>query len=343
MHFPILSRAIAPVLAISLTALLAGCGVSDPSSPRFVVANGRGVKITRGELDKTRNQLLAQRGLPVSQIPPDQISAIDQQVLQQMVMQALLLKEGNSIKLPKMDDKVNAEIEKLKAQAGGEQALKERLQKSDLTVDKLKEELLRQLRIQEILHTKVPDAAEPSPEVVTRFYNDNKDKFSQPAMVRVSHVLIQFPRDATPAVKAQKKTAADAARARVVKGEDFAKVAREVSQDPSSAVRGGDVGLFRQGQMVPAFEKTAFSTPLNAISPVFETPFGYHFLKVTETRPAGMTSLDQARPQIAAFLKNQQRSQAITAYLRKIETDSKVVYHLDHAPQTAAPAPSNRK
>ena len=78
-------------------------------------------------------------------------------------------------------------------------------------------------------------------------------------------------------------------RARVLAGEDFGLLAKEFSEDPGSASRGGDLDWLSLGQTAPAFEKMMLASPINDISPVFESEFGFHFLQVLDTRTEDLT------------------------------------------------------
>jgi len=104
--------------------------------------------------------------------------------------------------------------------------------------------------------------------------------------VRAAHILISVNEEATPAdtLAAYQKTAD--LRKRIVAGEDFEKLAREFSQDPSGKVNGGDLGYFTALQMVGPFEEAAFSTPVGSISPIVRTRFGYHIIKVKDRKPS---------------------------------------------------------
>lgn len=89
---------------------------------------------------------------------------------------------------------------------------------------------------------------------------------------------------------------------RLAKGEDFAKVANEVSIDPGSAKQGGDLGFFARGQMVPAFEETAFKLEPGKVSDPVKTQFGYHVIKVDEKRTRPIPPFEQVRPQIENYV-----------------------------------------
>lgn len=104
--------------------------------------------------------------------------------------------------------------------------------------------------------------------------------------VHAAHVLISVRPNALPADTMEAYGRAAAARARVVAGEDFAAVAAECSQDPSARANKGDLGYFSALQMVQPFEDAAYATPVGAVSPVFRTRFGYHFVRVYDRRKA---------------------------------------------------------
>jgi len=102
---------------------------------------------------------------------------------------------------------------------------------------------------------------------------------------------------------------AEAALARVKGGEDFAKVARETSEDPGSAQDGGDLGWFGAGRMVPEFEKATQALSDGQVSDIIRSPFGFHIIKKTGTRPAGITPFDEVKDQIRqqlSFSKGQE-------------------------------------
>jgi len=106
---------------------------------------------------------------------------------------------------------------------------------------------------------------------------------------------------------------AQQARERILGGEDFAEVAKEVSKDPGSAARGGDLGWFPQGQMVPEFDKVAFNLPIGKLSDPVQTQFGYHIIEVLErddNRPLTPDQLDRARRERFDQWLQEQRSSA---------------------------------
>ncbi len=104
--------------------------------------------------------------------------------------------------------------------------------------------------------------------------------------VHASHILVKVEPEAVPADTLQAFNKIQAIRQRLLAGEDFGKLAMELSEDPSAKQNKGDLGYFTALQMVYQFEDMAYKTPVNQISPIFRTRFGYHVLKVHERRPS---------------------------------------------------------
>ncbi|HYG65877.1 MAG TPA: peptidyl-prolyl cis-trans isomerase [Thermoanaerobaculia bacterium] len=132
-----------------------------------------------------------------------------------------------------------------------------------------------------------------------KFYDDNKAEFTQEEQVRARHILVMVNDQQSDAVA---KGKIEQAQKRLQAGEDFAKVAAEVSEDTASKAQGGDLSYFGRGSMVKEFEDAAFGAqPGQLVGPVKST-YGYHLIEVTDRRPGGSTPFEQAREQIRARL-----------------------------------------
>jgi len=138
-----------------------------------------------------------------------------------------------------------------------------------------------------------------SAEEIQRNFEDNKQQYSTPEMVRASHILLKTEGKDDAAVKKQ----AEDLLAKVKAGGDFAALATKFSEDEGSRVKGGDLDFFPKGQMVPEFDKAAFSMQVGEISPLVKTQYGYHIIKVTDKKAATTKSLDEVRAQIEDQIK----------------------------------------
>ena len=138
---------------------------------------------------------------------------------------------------------------------------------------------------------------------VEKFYKEHESEYETPRQVRASHVLVRVPETggSEGEDKARAKIADVIRRAKA--GADFGKLAQEVSEDPATAPRGGDLGLVGKGEMVPQFEQPLFALKKGEISPEpVRTPFGFHAIKVVDIQEASKKPVKEVAPQIKSRL-----------------------------------------
>ncbi|MSP86223.1 MAG: peptidylprolyl isomerase [Methylotenera sp.] len=168
---------------------------------------------------------------------------------------------------------------------------------------------------------------------VKKFYDENAAKFQGNEQRRASHILIGFGVSATPEQKQQAKAKAEEILVAVKKNpKSFEAQAIKNSQDPGSAVKGGDLGSFGRGSMVKPFENAAFSMKVNQVSDLVESEFGYHIIKVTEISGSS-TDYNTLKPQIKGDLMFQK---AQDEFVKQAETFSNMVYEQSGSLQPAA-------
>jgi parvulin-like peptidyl-prolyl isomerase len=131
----------------------------------------------------------------------------------------------------------------------------------------------------------------PSDQDIQKYYQDNKYQFAHPAEVTARHILLSTREDAEKAL------------ARIKAGENFAKVAQEMSNDTASAEKGGKIGPFRKGDLVPEFEQAVFNLKTNQISGIVETQFGFHIIQKISEKALAPRSLDQSKADIKKMLE----------------------------------------
>jgi len=162
-------------------------------------------------------------------------------------------------------------------------------------------------------------------DAVQQYYDTNKYKYTNlEKQARARHILVKVAENATDADKAAKRLLIDGLLARVKSGEDFAEVARQFSEDPGSAAKGGDLGYNARGRMVPEFDEATFALEPGKISGVVETQYGFHVIKLEGFRE-GNVPLEEATPEIAEQLyrESEGKKRAETAaneYLARLKT-----------------------
>jgi peptidyl-prolyl cis-trans isomerase C len=135
--------------------------------------------------------------------------------------------------------------------------------------------------------------------------------------------LIRVAKDASEEQKKEARGKLAALRQEILGGKDFAEMAKQHSDCPSKT-RGGDLGYFAKGRMVPEFEKAAFSLKEGEVSEIVETQFGFHLIQVYGKKPAGVAPLSEVRGQMERELKNKKTGDAVAAYVQKLRTKAKI-------------------
>ena len=155
----------------------------------------------------------------------------------------------------------------------------------------------------------VAQAKKVAPEAeLKKYYDEQIGQIKPSEEVRARHILVEGEEDA-------KKIAA-----RVKGGEDFAKIAKEVSKDTGSGAEGGDLGFFAREQMVPEFANAAFGMKAGEISNPVKSQFGFHIIKVEERRLKPVPTFEQVKDRIAQALATKGQ----TEYLQKLRADAKI-------------------
>jgi len=162
-----------------------------------------------------------------------------------------------------------------------------------------------------------------SPQVtaaeIDKYYEEHARDFETPHQVRAAHVLIPVPEGATPEAEAKAKAAAADVLRRARAGEDFAKLARELSQDKGSAAKGGDLGYVSKGEMVPEFEAALLKLKKGELSPEpVRTPFGFHVIKVTDIKEASRKPREAAAEEIRTRLAAEAAERAAKAKAEEV-------------------------
>lgn len=291
-----------------------------PAQLPAVVARVNGEDVKREDFERMLKTLEARAGQP---IPPDRRDEVMRGALDQLVVYTLLSQESRSRGVKVDQSEVDAKVAELRKQFPTEDQFTKALQERGMTLDRLKHDALVDLSVNKLMDTAVATTPAVTDAEAQDFYTKNPDKFRQEEAVRASHILIRVPANADAATKKKARAEIDAVLKQARAGADFAKLAEEHSQD-GSAAQGGDLNYFSRGQMVPEFEKVAFSLKPGQISDVVTTQFGYHIIKVTDHKPARVVPFQEASTDIKNYLDQQKKQQAADAFIESLKKKSKI-------------------
>ena len=292
-----------------------------PAQLPEVLARVNGENVTRQEFQEFVQNLEARAGGPV---PAEQRDQVYRRVLDQIVGYKLLQQEAKARKVAVADAEIEARIGEIKKQFPSEDVFMQMLVDRKMTLEQVRSETRDDMAIGKMIDAEIATKAAVKPEQVQDFYDKNPDQFKQEERVRASHILISVPEKADAAAKTQARNKAEQVLKDVKAGKDFAALAKEHSQDPGSAVNGGDLGFFQQGQMVGPFNDAAFTLKPGDISDLVETQFGFHIIKVAEKQPARTIPLEEVRPQVEKFLEGRNREEQTNAFVSALRSKGKI-------------------
>ena len=216
-----------------------------------------------------------------------------------------------------------------------QQATKDGLDKGADIEEKLRD-LKKRLIVESFLKKKVETESQVSDADLQKFYEENKEKFKTGEQIKASHILVKT------------ETEAKDILAKIKAGGNFEELAKKNSVD-SSAAKGGDLGWFGKGSMVPVFEKAALALKEGQVSDVVKSDFGYHIIKLTGKRPAGIRPLEEVKDQIKGAImptKQQEVFQKIKEELKKsakIAIKEDVLKEMGAKKEEAKPAEAGKK
>jgi foldase protein PrsA len=308
-------RSLAATAAAVLCVSFAAC--ANGSGGDVLAVNGQ--KISRAELDRKLEAGPAAK-----------------QILSQLVQQQLVDQYGKETKVDVSQadvDKKEADIKSKYPPGQFEQILVQQ----GLTEADVKNILRQQI----ILERAVSPQVKISDAEIKTYFDKNHTSLDKPERVRARHILV-----------ADLKTAGTV-EDKLKGGMRFEDAAKAYSTDPSSKDKGGELGFFGRGTMVPAFQDAAFSLPTGQVSQPVKSPFGFHIIQVEEKQSAQKATVASAHDQIVAALTQQQQGQQIPVFLQQLRAKAKIDVYDDRfkdlfppaipppAPAAAAPAPAS--
>lgn len=311
-------------LLLTSTPLLAK-GI-QPTSDKVAEVNGSAV--SRQAFDAEINSIM-QRFSSAGQNPTQaQMADINKAVLDKLIDGELLYQESQKNGFTVDNAAVNSELEKLKKQLNSSEEFKKALENWGITEEGYKEELAKNMAIQQFIEKQFIEKAVISEEETKSFYDENKSNFKQSDKVKASHILIKVEENASKSEKEAKRQKLEKIRDQIKDGADFAELAKKFSEGPSN-VRGGDLGYFERGQMVKPFEAAAFSMMPGDVSDIVETQFGYHLIKVVDKQYATTLEYSQVKPQIEKHLKNQKLDKDIRNHIASLREKATIKSYLE--------------
>jgi peptidyl-prolyl cis-trans isomerase C len=299
-----------------------------PAAPNALfpalVARVNGKPILGRDLEQRVRAELAAIGNPAwKDLREDYRNEVTSRSLSQLLGDELLYQKAVASGVAATQAEIQAEFDKVAKTYPSDAALNAMLAERGLDRKALSRELGKNLVVQRYIEQNITKKLVVAPAEVSEYYNAHPDEFKHPDLIRTSHILIAVPQGAAPEQQERAKQLAQGVLDRAKKGEDFAKLAKENSMD-ASASQGGDLGLTVAGELAPEYEAAAANLKVGEISGLVRTQFGYHVIKLTDKKKAGMETLDEVRSQLTGFLKSQKEDAEVDKLVKVLQSQAKI-------------------
>lgn len=317
------------LIALFVAGLVAGVLTGCGDLPKSAVAEVNGKVITKEDLDRNiedlKVQYQSQGGFP--EPGADQYTEMQKQVAERLVNEEILWFEADKLNITVSDQEINDQLQQFKDQAGGEEQFQTQLKDRNYTEDRLKDQIRKSQLFQKLYPEVTKDASAISDEQALKYYNENQQQFQQAETRTVRHILVKD------------EAVANQVEARLAAGEDFATIAKELSEDPGSKDKGGELGAVPTtgSGFVPEFEAGMAKLAVGQISAPVKSSFGFHIIQVTAITPPGTQTFDQAKEQLKQSLAMENQRTAFEAWFESVKGNYSVTYNEEFKPTPTTP------
>lgn len=242
---------------------------------------------------------------------------------EQAVGTLLLRWDAERLDLQVPAEEIEGTIQSMMESAGGENQFKQVLQKQALSLHELRQSIENGKRIDMLVEKITSECVDPRDEEIRACYEANREQYTRPPMVEVSHILLRPDSDS--------KSDCAVARSRLLEirhkleqGADFGELAAAHSECPSGKQSAGRLGWITQGTMVPEFDSTVFRMQNGELSDVVDTTLGMHLIMVTGTKAEGEASLDECYEKVRDLLRHDARGRLISEYVAELKEKAEI-------------------
>jgi len=312
-----------PVLGIAAACVVAGLAgaayymltrqASPPPEPEVrLVAEVNGKPITAAIFEEKYSRFTLRFHIPAAETP-GAVKELKLGFLNKLIENELLLQEADIRGLTVSEEELDREISHLKEDYPKD-TLSAALEKIGLKLEEWREDRKEKLLIDKLIQREIDSVIHVSDDEIEEYYQAHKDEYQQPLMVRARQIVVATEEEA------------NALRTRLIRGEEFAEIARLYSLSPDAA-SGGDLGVFAKGQMPEEFDEIVFRYKVGTISKVVKSPYGYHIFLVEDRMRPRLQKLEEVRDQIKDGIFRSRQEAFFKEWLDSLKKQARIIIY----------------
>lgn len=292
-----------------------------------VVAKVNDEPIFVSEVEKITGKMFQQAQLQFRrQLSAEDSVRIRQNALEWLIAQKLFEQEATRQRVEVSDVEVEQILAQLRQRFSTEEEFENALAQDGLTIEKLRQNVRSDVRLQKLLAAEVKNQLTPiSEQAALVYYQANPQYFQAPERVHARHILFKVDKDVSPAEEDKVRKKAEQVLQLAKSEKDFAELAQKYSEGPTAS-KGGDLGFFGHGDMIQPFDEAVFQLEVGEISDLVKTAYGYHIIKLEEKKSTGTQPFQEVTQSIKTHLLQQKRAEAVQNYIEKLKKEANIEY-----------------
>ena len=258
----------------------------------------------------------------------EEIVETEKRIVDQLIDEKLVAQEADRLGIEVTAKELDMAVRDVKERnqltdAQFEKALAE----DGMTLESYKKELTTQMKKMQVMDQEIRAKVQVSKKEVDEYYEKHKSEFNAPPEVRLQQILLVVPPEAAESEVDQVRKQTDQIYGRIREGEDFTEMVKRYSQDVTAAA-GGDMGIFRQGELFPALDEAAFSLEVGEVSGIIKTPRGFHILRLLDKKDRKKMTEEERSEEIDDIIYNQKVEEKFQKWIKELREKSYVQINL---------------
>ncbi len=278
--------------------------------------------ITLSELEKWIEPLRAQIATEDRLEKREQVQVLRQEVLEKLIEEKLIDQEAKKLGIKVSSKEIEGALDKVRRQNNATQEqLEKALIAEGMTLEGYKKQIERGLRRRKLISSSVKVETKAGEKELREFYKKNIDRYRINETFRPAHILFAIPKGASrEEIRAIRKKC-ESVLSKIKGGDDFGEMALLYSQDASSKSR-GDLGFFKKGELLPAFEREALRLKIGEVSGVVRTEFGFHIIKLLDRKGVDPLPFEEVKAKVEMDYYDVETEKAFRQYLSTLREKS---------------------
>ena len=310
------------ILGFVILGFAGGLSTSEAVVDRVVAIVNEEV-ITLSEVDRIIGPFLKEAVKAEDRLErKEQLNRLRRQALDTLIEEKLIDCEVKKAGIKVTPREVEAIVDDIKKQnKATQQDLEMALAKEGMTFEQYKTQIEKRILRTKLVQWSAKVEPQASEKQLRDFYEQNAERYKTPETFRPAHILFGIPKDAPPEKVQEVRKKCQEVLERIRKGEDFGEMALLYSQDPSAKER-GDLGYFKKGELLPAFEKELNRLRVGEVGGIIRTEFGFHLIKLLDRRGGTPMPFEEAKARVQREYFESEMDRAVRRFITSLKEKS---------------------